>query len=268
MRDYTVFQDPCIGTIQDRLRMALQGVAHLTIPEAAKAVGASYPTTKTALARMIRRGLVRSSRDPGDRRVVTFALRTDIETPPLVIPDAAPVAPAVSRPSRGEQLHTLLTAMPGLATDECADRLGVTYESARRALEAMRRAGRVRSASVLQRDRQRAVWYAVAVMAPAPGQAPVQDRVLAIVDGTLRTTADLADAAGITRSQAKNALAYLANKGRVVRVKGRRMCSWVLPGAIEAPAPEPADDWTPRPWVHPIRARALGLPSPLTRKAA
>lgn len=91
---------------------------------------------------------------------------------------------------------------------------------------------------------------------------------MAVVDDTRRSTAELAELAGITRCQAKNALAYLARKGRVVRIRGTWACSWVRSGTIQPAEAEPKDDWTPQPWIHPIRARALGLRVPSDRAVA
>jgi len=91
---------------------------------------------------------------------------------------------------------------------------------------------------------------------PSPGVAPIQTRVLHVVSGTIQTTAEIAREAGVTHAQAKNALAYLAEKGRVVRIRGTWACSWALPGTVAIPEPDPDEHWTPRPWVHPYSAKA------------
>ena len=85
MSDWHRWHDPTFQTIQSRLTRYLATVETTTIGEAARALRAPYETIKSALHRMVRRGLARSWRDQHDRRVVLYQ-KVEAEEPEDLTP--------------------------------------------------------------------------------------------------------------------------------------------------------------------------------------
>lgn len=77
----------------------------------------------------------------------------------------------------------------------------------------------------------------------------VEQQIVAAVDAGARTLSDLSEQVGASRAVIVCALHRLAKKGAVTlaRKDGQTIVT------------ADADDWTPAPYVNPIRARALGL---------
>lgn len=88
MSNWQMWHDPTHRTLQQRLSAYLATVQSTTIAEAARALQAPYETTKSALHRMVRRGLATSWRDEHDGRVVLYQrIEQEEPEPTTQLPD-------------------------------------------------------------------------------------------------------------------------------------------------------------------------------------
>ncbi len=173
------------------------------------------------------------------------------------------------RMTRNLLVLAAITETPGISTDELSARLGLTYEALRTSLNDLTRRKKVRGA--IPPGERFARWEAIGTIAPRARPRPVRDLVLQAVGNQPATTRAIAERTGLTPKQAANALAYLARQRLVAYVRGPWQCQWVR-AAIGRPTLDRTEaheePWAPQPWIHPIRARALGLRTPSHRAAA
>lgn len=101
---------------------------------------------------------------------------------------------------------------------------------------------------------KRQAWYratpklAAAPYKPQPKHQNVQALVLAAIDAGVTDRAEMVHVTQVPRTSVAYALENMVRKGTVERVG---------PGMYMRPLDD--DGWTPQPYIHPYRARALGL---------
>lgn len=171
--------------------------------------------------------------------------------------------------TRNAAVLAAITETPGISTNELAVRLGLTDEEVRCSLDDLKRRKKVKGA--IPRGERFARWEAIGTLAPRARPRPVRDLVLHAVGDQPCTTREIAEKTGLTPKQTANALAYLARQRLVSYARGTWQCLWMRadrgrPTLDQLEAHE--ERWMPQPWIHPIRARALGLRAPSHRAAA
>lgn len=162
--------------------------------------------------------------------------------------------------NRSALLRAVVAAMPGLTTAGVAQRAGLANNETNHLLHGMKNRGHIGYIPPTT-PHGAGTWYPITTVVE---RGPYQPRgarnqaVLASVTDTLRTTNEVAAAAGVTRVQAKDTLRGLAARGLVRQVRGKWDSWWCLAHVDEPRLDEHDEPWTPQPWVHPIRARAMG----------
>lgn len=162
----------------------------------------------------------------------------------------------------------------GALSSTIADAIGEDRRSVDKCLRRMAARGEVTNHKVGQRTHNYVYWRAVpGRIKRSPGRVDkrgVPRSILAALAKDDRTIRDLMVITGATRDTVKQALYRLTGLGYVVRLgttigntpRGPlRVALWAAakgPSAVRAGDPD-TDDWTPVPYVNPIRARALGL---------
>lgn len=181
---------------------------------------------------------------------------------------------AVSHGERVRALLALIFERPGISTSELVDRSGIPISNVRTTLNRLQARGLLRSERIVgRRNAATLSWYATALgreMHDVDGVrvSTLRARILAAATGRAWTIDALATHLGHARQTVLRTCHQLHRAERLGKITEDGVTRWIVGGTADRPARTTPTADAPAPWVHPIRARALGLPVASRRGAA
>lgn len=160
-----------------------------------------------------------------------------------------------------DAVRTYLNGRDGVTAAAIADAIGEKADTVATVLRRLARRGDVVRVDLGTPGRSLVRWFradGARLESPTTDRSGLRAAIVDQLGGDELTIRELTHRTGATREAVKAALYRLAEQGTVKRVAtvGRsNLAVWSL-----AAGPIEADDWTPAPFINPIRARALGLP--------